>query len=53
MIYSILKNRCPYRDPEFDYEALMVNRNAECWIWKLREYGYLPPPDMSPQSRTV
>ncbi len=53
MVYSVLKNRHPYQDFEFNYEALTVNRNAACWIRKLREYGYLPPPDMSPQSRTA
>ena len=47
-IYSVLKNRLPYRDPEFDHEALMVNRNAARWIRKLREYGHLPPPETPP-----
>ncbi len=42
IIYSMLKNMEPYRDPEIDYEAIMVARNASRWMKKLREFGYLP-----------
>lgn len=41
VIYSILKQRLPYIDPETDYEALMVRRNAPGWLQKLKQYGYL------------
>jgi transposase len=41
VIYSVLKNKRPYYDPEVDYEALMVQRNAPRWINALRKYGYL------------
>jgi transposase len=41
VIYSMLKNNRPYYDPEVDYEALMVRRNAPRWINALRKYGYL------------
>ena len=42
VIYSVLKNRKPYRDPETDYEALMVLRNAPRWIAMLQAYGIDP-----------
>lgn len=42
IIYSMLKNMQPYRDPEIDYEAMMVAKNASRWMKKLREFGYLP-----------
>jgi len=41
VIYSMLKNNRPYYDPEVDYEALMVQRNAPRWIMALKKYGYL------------
>lgn len=40
VIYSMLKNNRPYYDPEVDYEALMVQRNAPRWIKALKKYGY-------------
>jgi len=42
VIYSMLKNDHPYYDPEVDYEALMVQRNAPRWIKALKKYGYMP-----------
>ena len=42
VIYSVLKNRKPSRDPETDYEALMVLRNAPRWIAMLQAYGIDP-----------
>lgn len=42
IIYSMFKNMQPYRDPEIDYEAIMVAKNASRWMKKLREFGYLP-----------
>ncbi len=44
VIYLVLKNVKAYTDPKFDYEALMVKRNAECWVSKLYEFGYVERP---------
>ena len=42
VIYSmILKRRQPYIDPETDYEAIMVRKNAPRWLQKLEQYGFL------------
>ena len=30
-----------YRDPEIDYEALVVAKNAPRWLKALKKYGYL------------
>lgn len=43
VIYVVLREGRPYHDPEADYEALMVSRNAPRWIRMLRRYGYLEP----------
>ena len=40
-IYVVLRDGTPYHDPEADYEALMVSRNAPRWIRMLRQHGYL------------
>ena len=41
VIYAVLRDGRPYRDPEVDYESLLVQRNAPRWIAKLREFGIL------------
>lgn len=41
VIYTLLKKRQPYIDPDTDYEGLMVRKNASRWLYKLEEYGYL------------
>ena len=41
VIYTVLKRRQPYIDPDTDYEGLMVRRNAPRWLHKLEEYGYV------------
>ncbi len=41
VIYTLLKRRQPYIDPDTDYEGLMVRKNAARWLNKLQEYGYL------------
>ena len=41
VIYVVLREGRPYYDPEADYEALMVSRNAPRWIRMLRQHGYL------------
>lgn len=42
VIYSVLKNKKPYKDPEIDYEAVLVQRNAPRWLKALQKYNYLP-----------
>ena len=44
-IYHMLKNGELYRDPETDYEALMVRRNAPRWIRMMRKHGVSPTPE--------
>ena len=41
VIYAVLRDGKPYRDPAVDYEALLVKRKAPRWIAKLREFGIL------------
>ena len=37
-VFAVLRDRRPYRDPDTDYEALLVRRNAPRWPRKLREF---------------
>ena len=41
VLYVVLRDARPYRDPEADYEALMVRRNAPRWIRMLHRYGLI------------
>ena len=41
VIYKLLSGGKAYSDPEVDYEALMVKRNAPRWIQSLLKFGYL------------
>ncbi len=41
-VYYMLRNREVYRDPQTDYEKLMVKRNAPRWIRMLKKYGLDP-----------
>ncbi len=41
IIYVLLKNKEPYKDPCVDYEEMMVSKNAPRWIQCLKKYGYL------------
>jgi len=41
VVYVLLSRKEPYRDPEIDYEALVVHRNAPRWLDALHKYGYL------------
>ena len=41
VIQAMLRDGEPYRDPGFDYERLVVERNAARWIRKLYQYGFL------------
>ena len=42
VIHCVLKSSAPYRDPETDYEALMVKRNDPRWIRMLKKYRIDP-----------
>lgn len=42
VIHSVLKNDTPYRDPQTDYEAIMVKRNAPRWVRMLKKYRIDP-----------
>lgn len=39
--YTMIKSQKPYKDPEIDYEALVVKKNAPRWIKTLKKYGYI------------
>lgn len=40
-IWAILRDDHPYRDPDIDYEALSVDRNAARWLRQLGAFGYI------------
>ena len=40
-VFAVLRDRAPYRDPDTDYEALLVQRNAPRWLRKLYEFDIL------------
>ena len=40
-VFAVLRDAQPYRDPEVDYEALVIKRNAPRWPAKLAEFGNL------------
>ena len=42
ILYRMLATGQPYRDPQTDYEALMVQRNAPRWIRMLKQHGINP-----------
>ena len=41
VLYVVLRDARPYHDPEADYEALMVRRNAPRWLRMLHRYGLI------------
>jgi len=41
VVYTVLNNKQPYKDPEIDYQELLVQKNAPRWIKMLSEYGYI------------
>jgi len=41
IVFHVIKNKTPYRDPQIDYKKIIVDRNASRWIKTLEEYGYL------------
>ena len=42
ILYRMLATGAVYRDPDTDYEALMVKRNAPRWITMLKKHGIDP-----------
>lgn len=41
VIFSVLKNKKPYYEPNVNHELLTTKRNSQRWIRSLRKYGYL------------
>lgn len=41
VVYAVLRDREPYRDPGIDYTKLVVDRNAPRWLRDLKRYGWL------------
>ena len=41
VIFKLLSTGKGYHDPEVDYEALMVAKNAPRWLKCLTKYGYI------------
>ena len=48
IMFVLLKKLVPYRDPDVDYEALLVKRNAPRWIRALKKFGYLQESNLRP-----
>ena len=44
-VFAVLRDGRPYRDPAADYEALLVKRNAPCWLRTLRRFDILVDKD--------
>ncbi len=42
IVFKVLQKLEPYKDPELNYEEIMVKRNAPRWIRALKDYGYWP-----------
>ena len=40
-LFAVLRDAKPYRDPDTDYEALLVKRNAPRWLRMLQHYDVL------------
>ena len=43
IIYAMLKDNQHYKDPNIDYEKLVVDKNAARWKQALIKYGYITP----------
>jgi transposase len=41
VVFVLLKNLKPYKDPGIDYKRLVVERNAPRWLSALKKYGFL------------
>ena len=42
VVYAVLRDGEPYRDPGINYQELVVNRNAPRWLRDLKTQGWLP-----------
>ena len=42
VIYALLRDDAPYRDPNIDYEQLFVKRNAPRWLRMLVKHKFVP-----------
>ena len=42
VVYAVLRDGKPYRDPGIDYAKLVVDRNAPRWLRDLKRYCWLP-----------
>ena len=40
-VFAVLRDATPYRDPDTDYEALLVQRSASRWLRKLHQFDIL------------
>jgi transposase len=49
IIYVLFTRRQAYRDSGFDYQAALVKKNAPRWIKALKQFGYWPKANSSPQ----
>lgn len=43
IIFSVLKNKKPYYEPNVNHEMLTTKRNSQRWIRALKKYGYIAP----------
>ena len=43
ILYVMLRDRVPYRDPRTNHEALLVDRNTPCWLRQFDRFGILQP----------
>jgi transposase len=41
IIFVMLVKKVPYKDPEINYQELMVKRNAPRWLKSLEKFGYI------------
>lgn len=41
VVYSVIKNDKPYKDPKINYEEIMAKKNAPRWIRVLKTYNLL------------
>ena len=43
IIFSVLKNKKPYYEPNVNHEMLTTKRNSQRWIRALKKYEYIAP----------
>lgn len=47
VVHSLIKRHQPYRDPDIDYEGIVIQRNASRWMKSLQKFGFLPTRSIS------